>query len=82
MGRSRKIKSYVTFVRALDLIKIANQLYNDKMEFARIAITFSDDDEIDGSVQIHAIPAIDSVDVKEYPLIKNHPIADFDDLIV
>ena len=82
MKRITKYESTSTCIRAIDLIKIANQLYNDKMEFVHIAITNSNDEDLDGSVQIHAIPSIDSTSVKEYPRINRHSLADFSDLIV
>lgn len=74
-------QSTVTCVRATDLIKIANQLYNDKMEYVRLSINSSRNEDLDGSIQIHAIPSATSEDVKEYPLIKSNSIVDFDDLV-
>lgn len=75
---SRIDYSSVTFVRAIDLIKVANQLLEDKMEYVRVSITSSPNEDLDGSIQIHAIPSIKSDDVKEYPIIKSNSMVDFE----
>ena len=69
---SRENSSYdaVTFVKAIDLIKIANQLYHDGMEYVQVGIHFDDyDDDRDGELRICAVPSSDSSDVKKYPPI-------------
>lgn len=65
-----------TWVRAIDLIKIADQLYRDNMQYVQIAVKFCENDNFDGDVRICAIPTASSDDVKEYPVIKPNSMID------
>lgn len=70
MSRANDTFDAVTFVKAIDLIKIADQMLQDGMQYAQISIHFDDyDDDRDGEVRISAVPAIDSSQVKKYPPI-------------
>lgn len=67
-------------IRAIDLIKIANQIFNDKMEYVQIKVTFDANDEDHGeSIKIYAIPNIDSDDIKVYPQIEGLLNVEIDD---
>lgn len=70
-----------SYIRAIDLIKIANQMFDDKMQYVKITIHHSEneyDDDVDGRVDLIAIPTPDSEDVKKYPPIKGLITFDFD----
>ena len=69
----------ITHIKAIDLIKIANQLYNDHMEYVQLSIHFDDyDEDRDGEVRISAVPALDSSDVKKYSPISPAPLCYFE----
>ena len=42
---SREAFIFETTIRAIDLIKIANQLYQDKMQYVKLGIDYSNDIE-------------------------------------
>lgn len=70
MSRANETCDAITFVKAMDLIKVADQIFKDGMKYVQIDIHFDDyDDDRDGEVRISAVPSIDSSDVKEYPVI-------------
>ena len=75
---SREAFIFETTIRAIDLIKIANQLYQDKMQYVKLGIDYSNDIEKNGSVQIYAIPSATSEDVKKYPVIEPITSVDID----
>ncbi len=66
-----------TVIRAMDLIKIANQLFNDKMGYVRIAVTHSDNEDRDGSVKISAMPLDSEDDITEYKVIPSFTAVEF-----
>lgn len=68
----------VTCIRAMDLIRIANRLLNDNMQFVRLSIVDSSREDEAGSVLIDALPNIDSDDAVHYPAIKSFSILDID----
>lgn len=53
-------------IRAIDLIKIANQIFKDNMQYVCISVASSEDEDQDGLVEISAIPSALSDDVKKY----------------
>lgn len=65
-----------TCIRAIDLIRIANQILNDNMQFVQIFIVDSSNEDENGSVLIDAIPDIDSEDEKHYPAISSFNLID------
>lgn len=65
-----------TWIRAIDLIKIADQLYRDNMQYAQISVKFCENKDFCGDVRICAIPNASSEDVKEYPIIKPNSMID------
>lgn len=65
-------------IRAIDLIKIANQLLNDNMQYAQISIVYSSNDDENGSVLIDAIDSIDPSETVHYPPIKSFTAIDTD----
>lgn len=67
-----------TCIRAMDLIRIANQMLNSNMQYAMIAVVESSDEDIHGSVRIAAIPSIDSDKVTQYPTIPSFTLLDPD----
>lgn len=75
---SRESFIFGTTIRAIDLIKIANQLYQDKMQYVKLCIDYSDDIEKNGGVQLYAIPSATSEDVKKYPAIDPITSVDID----
>lgn len=66
-------------VKAIDLIKIVNQIFNDNMQYVKVTVHFPTDDDGDEFVKISAIPSPTSDDVKEYPLIIGNSFIDIDD---
>lgn len=67
-------------IRAIDLIKIANQMFNDNMQYAQVRVTFNENcDDYDGLVRISAIPSPSSDDVTIYPDIKGMLTLEIDD---
>ena len=58
-----------TYIKAIDLIKIADQMLKDDMKYVKIIIHDSYDDDVDGRVDLLAIPSPDSNEVKKYPSI-------------
>lgn len=56
-------------IRATDLIKIANQIFKDNMQYVHISVKSSEDEGQDGLVEISAIPSASSDDVKKYASI-------------
>ena len=70
MSRENSTYDVETIIKAIDLIKVANQLYHDGMEYVQIGIHFDDyDDEHNGELRIFAVPSSDSSEVKKYPPI-------------
>ncbi len=70
MSRANETYDAITFVKAIDLIKVADQIFKDGMKYVQIDIHFDDyDDDRDGEIRISAVPSIDSSDVKKYPVI-------------
>lgn len=58
-------------IRAIDLIKIANQMFTDNMQYAQIRVTHNEyGKDFDGIVKISAIPNASSDDVVVYPELK------------
>ena len=65
---------------AFDLIRIADQMFKNNMQFAQITVIDDmDQDDYDGLVRISAIPSIDSDDVTTYPEIKGKLTVEIDD---
>lgn len=70
MSRTGDTYDAVTFIKAIDLIKVADQIFKDGMEYVQIDIHFDDrDDDRDGEIRISAVPSLNSSDVKKYPVI-------------
>ena len=67
-----------SWVRAIDLIKIANQLFEDKMQYAQISVKFCENENFDGDVRICAISSPTSEDIKVYPVLKQNSLIDVD----
>ena len=66
-------------IKAMDLIKLANQIYHDNMQYVKISVHFPSSDEGDEFVKLSAIPTSISDDVKEYPIIIGNSFIDIDD---
>ena len=67
-------------IRAIDLIKIANQMFQDNMRYAQIRVTFKEYcHDYDGLVRISAISSPDSDDVTIYPDLKGMLTIEIDD---
>ena len=67
-------------ISAIDLIRIADQMFKNNMQFAQITVIDDmDQDDYDGLVRISAIPSIDSNDVTTYPEIKGKLTVEIDD---
>lgn len=66
------IHESVTYIKASDLQKIADQLYIDGLEYARITIRYDDEsDTLDGSVHISGIKNFEDTEfAKHYPFIE------------
>ena len=70
MSRTGSTYDSVTFIKAIDLIKIADQIFKDGMQYVQLDIHFDDyDQDHDGEVRISAVPEYNSSDVKKYPVI-------------
>lgn len=55
-------------VRAIDLIRIADRMMKDGMQYAQVKVFFNEyREDFDGLVRISAIPSADSNDVTTYP---------------
>lgn len=67
-------------VHAIDLIKVANQIFQDKMQYVNIEVFFSDREDMNGQIKISAIPSAmsDDSDVKRYSSISRTDIIDTD----
>ncbi len=62
--------SVSTCIRAMDLIKIANQIYNDGMKYVEISINLDESDEdLSFAVRLSGAKEHDSEEVKQYPVI-------------
>lgn len=66
-------------IKAIDLIKIANQIYQDKMQYVKVSVHFPYDESGDEFVRMSAISSPTSDDVKKYPLIVGNQLIDIDD---
>lgn len=67
-------------IRAIDLIKIANQMFTDNMQYAQIRVTHNEyGEDFDGIVKISAIPNASSDDVSVYPELKGMLTVEIDD---
>lgn len=66
-------------IRAIDLIRIADQMLKDDMKYAKVTVKFDYNEDYDGIVKLSAISAPDADDVKTYPLIKGLLLIDIDD---
>lgn len=69
---------FETTIRAMDLIKVANQLFQDKMQYVKLSIDYCNDEDLDGSIRIYAIPTAISEDVKKYPRIPSVSTVEID----
>ena len=55
-------------VRAIDLMRIADRMMKDGMQYAQVKVFFNEyREDFDGLVRISAIPSADSNDVTTYP---------------
>lgn len=68
-----------TVVRAMDLIKVVNQIYNDNMACVRLTIVSCDNEDHDGEVKIAALPTMVSEDMKTYPTVSGLVTVEFPD---
>ena len=67
-------------IRAIDLIRIANRMMKENMQYAQIRVIFDEStDDYDGLVRISAVPSADSEDVTIYPEIKGLLTVEIDD---
>ena len=66
-------------IRAIDLIKIADQMLKDNMKYAKVTVKFDYNEDYDGIVKLSAIPSADSDDIKTYPSMKGLLLIDIDD---
>lgn len=67
-------------IRAMDLIRIADRMLKENMQYAQVRVIFDENhDDYDGLVRISAIPTADSDDVTIYPEIKGMLTLDIDD---
>lgn len=67
-------------VSAIELIRIADQMLKDNMQYAQIRVVFDDNrSDCDGIVRISAIPSATSDDVKIYPEIKGKLTIEIED---
>lgn len=74
----RESYTFETCVRAIDLIKVANELFKDNMQYAKLSITYCENEDHNGDLTIYAIPTASSDDVKAYPTIKAMHSVDID----
>lgn len=71
--------THTSYVRAIDLVQVVDKIFRDKMEYVKITIHHSEDDEdLEGRVDFSAIPSYDSNDVKKYPSIEGLISVEFD----
>lgn len=68
-----------TCIKAIDLIKLANQIYHDNMQYVKISVLFPGSDDGDELVNFFAISSPTSDDVKKYPSIVGNSLIDFDE---
>lgn len=69
-------------IRALDLIRIADRMMKDGMQYAQVKVIFDEHrDDRDGLVRISAIPSADSNDVTIYPEIEGMLTLEIEDEI-
>lgn len=67
-------------IRAIDLIRIADRMMKENMQFAQITVIDDEySDDYDGLVKISAIPSAGSDDVTIYPNIKGLLTVEIDD---
>lgn len=67
-------------IRAMDLIRIADRMLKENMQYAQVRVIFDENrDDYDGLVKISAIPSADSDDVTVYPDIKGMLTVEIDD---
>lgn len=67
-------------IRAIDLIRIANRMFNENMQYAQISVKHNEyGDDYDGIVRISAIPSATSSDVTTYPDLKGMLTIEIDD---
>ncbi len=67
-------------VRAMDLIRIADRMLKENMQYAQVRVIFDESaQDYDGLVKISAIPSPDSDDVTIYPEIKGMLTIEIDD---
>lgn len=67
-------------IHAMDLIRIADRMLKENMQYAQIRVIFDENrDDYDGLVKISAIPSADSDDVTVYPGIKGMLTIEIDD---
>ena len=67
-------------IRAMDLIRIADRMLKENMQYAQVRVIFDKNrDDYDGLVKISAIPSVDSDDVTVYPDIKGMLTIEIDD---
>lgn len=67
-------------IRAMDLIRIADRMLKENMQYAQVRVIFDEfARDYDGLVKISAIPSPDSGDVTIYPEIKGMLTIEIDD---
>lgn len=67
-------------IRAIELIRIADQMLKDGMEYAQVRVIFDENrDDCDGIVKISAIPNATSDDVTIYPEIRGRLMIEIED---
>lgn len=67
-------------IRAMDLIRIADRMLKENMQYAQVRVIYSDfSQDYDGVVKISAIPSPTSEDVTIYPEIKGMLTIEIDD---
>lgn len=62
------------YIKAIDLIRIADQMLRDGMEFAKINVFFDDRLDCGSVVRISAIPSLESNNIKVYPDIEENTL--------
>ena len=65
-------------IRAVDLIKLANEIFKDNMQYVHISVKYSENESQDGLVEFSAIPNALSDDVKKYKTINSFTAIDPD----
>lgn len=67
-------------IRAMDLIRIADRMLKENMQYAQVRVIFDEfAPDYDGLVRISAIPSPNSDDVTIYPEIKGMLTIEIDD---